>query len=442
MSRRAAEAQGFAERVRDFTRQRRGWMFAVPATAFAVLVIVAAINLDKGSARSTKKSRIDGAAELLPPQLATAEELARASGASADQTAVSLAAGAWVQVADENGRLAQEYNATKLEPLPGSQLSMREPRAKIYLKDGRVLTLASRKGVAYAPRRALESGTLEDDVEVRLFRPNELGGEIDTDRDRPAVVVTADQAQFDGILGEVRCDRAVRVVTDAGSFAGEGLSLVLDADGDGLERLIVDRALEPIRIDRAARAMAADRRESPAAGGITDAVAGAESDPRAAAPAPGAASTPGAAPAPDAKAAKPPFYRLVMLGGVEIVRIKDGVKSTVTGDELVAIFSLESRGLDDLAFVPADAFVPVDRATRRLHAGAEGAVETMPDTMPFLSSLRIPTALAIVPLAFAQTAVAAEPVGDSVTVTFGGRMVMLPATGSRRPARHAGRHPL
>ena len=408
---------GVVDRMRAFLRERRGWMFAVPATAFAALVIVAAINLDKGSARSTKRSRIDGAAELLPPQLASAEELARASGAPADQTAVSLAAGAWIQVADETGRLAQEYNATKLDPLPGSQLSMREPRAKIYLKDGRVLTLASRKGVAYVPRRALESGTLEDDVEVRLYRPRADGGAIDTDRDLPAVVVTADQAQFDGILGEVRCDRAVRIVTDAGSFAGEGMSLVLDADGDGLERLIVDRALEPIRIDRASRAITARRRSEPADGGIVDVVAGGAPAP-ATAPASGPAPTADADPTP----AKPPFYRLVMLGGVEIVRVKGGVRSTVTGDELVAVFSLESRGLDDLAFVP------VDRATRRLHAGAEGAVETMPDTMPFLSSLRIPTALAIVPLALAQAADAAEPAGDSVTVTFGGRLVMLPAT--------------
>jgi hypothetical protein len=102
-------------------------------------------------------------------------------------------------------------------------MSMREPRALMYLKDGRVLALAARKGVAYVPRRALESGTLEEDVEVRLFKPKPDGTAIDTDRDAPAVVVTAEQAQFDGILGEVRCERAVRVATDAGSFAGEGL---------------------------------------------------------------------------------------------------------------------------------------------------------------------------------------------------------------------------
>ena len=140
---------------------------------------------------------------------------------------MSLASGAWIQVADETGRLAQQYNATKLEPLPGSQLSMREPRAMIYLKDGRVLTLASRKGVAYVPRRALESGTLEEDVEVRLFKPKGDGTSIDTDRDVPAVVVTAEQAQFDGILGEVRCDRAVRVVTDADEFEADQIVVTL-----------------------------------------------------------------------------------------------------------------------------------------------------------------------------------------------------------------------
>ncbi|MFZ9879895.1 MAG: hypothetical protein ACO3QC_00645, partial [Phycisphaerales bacterium] len=246
--------------LREFFARNRGFLFAVPAGALAVLVVVAAINFDQGSAAPRRQSRIEGAEELLAPRTASAEELARASGSIADQTAVTLAAGAWIQVADEDGRLAQQYSATKLDPLPGSQLSMAEPRAVIYMKDGRVLALAARKGVAFVPRRALESGTLEQDVEVRLFKPVD-GQRVDIDRDTPAVVVTADQAQFDGVLGEVRCERAVRVATDAGSFAGEGLSLVLDGDGDGIERLTVDRALEPLRIDRAARAMAAKRRE-------------------------------------------------------------------------------------------------------------------------------------------------------------------------------------
>lgn len=382
----------------EWMQRRRGLVFAVPAGALAVLVILAAINFDSGSAGPRKPSRIKDAEALLAPRTASAEELARASGSIGDQTSVALASGAWIQVADETGRLAQQYSATKLEPLQGSQLAMTEPRAMMYMKDGRVLVLAARKGVAYAPRRALESGTLEEDVEVRLFKPLD-GRAIDIDVDLPTVVVTAEQAQFNGVLGEVRCEKAVRVATDAGSFAGEGLTLVLDGDGDGLESLVVDRALEPIRVDRAARAMAEKRR---AAREAAAARLDGSTSPSPVEPEARAQSTNAAQPS---KAS--PFYRLTMLGGVEIVRIKDGVTSTITGDEIVAVFSLESRGLDDLAFVPAAAVGQSAMLQRTLNA---------------------PAALAILPLAFALSQeAAADSNGDSVTVTFGGKLVMLPA---------------
>lgn len=393
------------ERALKALRERRGLLFALPAAAFAVLVILAALNVDRGTPRASRESRLDSVEDLLPPRLASPEELARASGATPDQTSVSLASGAWVQVADEQGRLAQQYSATKLDPLPGSQVAMLEPRAVIYLKDGRVLSLASRKGVAYVPRRALESGTLEDDVVVRLFRPERGSGRaVDIDRDAPAVVVTAESAQFDGVLGEVRCDRAVRVATEAGSFAGEGLSLVLDAEGDGVERLIVERALEPIRIDPAARAVArADAARAAAREGNAQ-----PQQPTTQAQRPVAPSTPSEPPAPASASARAPFYRLVMLGGVEIVRVKDGVRTTITGEELVAVFSLESRGLDDLAFVPRSG----QRTAQPMHA----------TLFP-----RAQAALAVLPLAFAQVASAAPSEADGVTVTFGGRLVMLPA---------------
>jgi hypothetical protein len=431
--------------------RRRGLVFAVPAGALAVLVIVAAINFDAGTSGRKKPSRIEEAQELLAPRIATADELARASGSIADQTSVSLASGAWIQVADETGRLAQQYSATKLEPLQGSQLAMTEPRSMVYMKDGRVLVLSARKGVAYVPRRALESGTLEEDVEVRLFRP-EAGRTVDVDRDVPAVVVVAEQAQFDGVLGEVRCAKEVRVSTDAGSFAGEGLTLQLDADGDGLEQLIVDRATEPIRIDRAARAMAAKRREARAAdGGVLNAITSAETGsansnstasgettPDTSRETASAQSSPNA-PAPATKNAgkkndRPPFYRLTMLGGVEVVRLKDGVRSTITGEEIVAIFSLESRGLDDLAFVPrtsSDADAERDTGTSMYTRLSSIARIPLSAAIASTSALSSQAALALVPHAYAslqETSVEDASESDSVTVSFGGRLVMVPAT--------------
>ena len=431
--------------------RRRGLVFAVPAGALAVLVIVAAINFDAGTSGRKKPSRIEEAQELLAPRIATADELARASGSIADQTSVSLASGAWIQVADETGRLAQQYSATKLEPLQGSQLAMTEPRSMVYMKDGRVLVLSARKGVAYVPRRALESGTLEEDVEVRLFRP-EAGRTVDIDRDVPAVVVVAEQAQFDGVLGEVRCAKEVRVSTDAGSFAGEGLTLQLDADGDGLEQLIVDRATEPIRIDRAARAMAAKRREARAAdGGVLNAITSAETGsansnstasgettPDTSRETASAQSSPNA-PAPATKNAgkkndRPPFYRLTMLGGVEVVRLKDGVRSTITGEEIVAIFSLESRGLDDLAFVPrpsSDGDAERDTGTSMYTRLSSIARIPLSAGIASTSALSSQAALALVPHAYAslqETSVEDASESDSVTVSFGGRLVMVPAT--------------
>ncbi|MFM7134052.1 MAG: hypothetical protein ACKO0W_07030, partial [Planctomycetota bacterium] len=401
---------GFA----GFLRRNRGLVFAIPAGAFAVLLVVAAFNLDSSGSAARKPSRLDDARDLLAPSVVAGDDFSKAQGGLVEDASVTLAGGAWVQVADEAGRLAQQYSATKLDPLPGNQLAMAEPRSMIYLRDGRVLALAARKGVAFVPRRALESGTLREDVEIRLFKPVD-GAAVDVTRDRPAVVVTADEAQFDGVLGEVRCDRAVRVATEIGSFAGEGLSLVLDGDGDGVERLVVDRALEPIRIDRAARALeerdrakggaksakspdgTPDAKTESSAGGVV-ALVSPDAPP---------ATTPGTAPAatpakqPPAETPAPTrFYRLVLEGGVEIVRTRGGVQSVIRGDELAAVFSLESRGLDDIAFVPV---APSSAAEAFAHPA----------------------------LAIAAATHGANQAGsgeDSVVVRYGGRLVMLPST--------------
>jgi hypothetical protein len=417
-------------------RKRRGLLFAIPAGALAVLIVIAAINFDTGSKPVARPSRIDAAQELLAPRVATPEELAAASGSIGEQTSVSLASGAWVQVADETGRLAQQYSATKLEPLQGAQLAMTEPRAMMYLKDGRVLVLSARKGVAYVPRRALESGTLEEDVVVRLFRSID-GRAIDIINDAPSVIVNAEQAQFDGVLGEVRCAKAVRVSTDAGSFAGEGLSLLLDPQGDGLESLVVDRATEPIRMDRALRALKTRRSSEPSVVPAPTPLpppVPSEESPTAAVAA--TTSAPATTVTRDqtkrdqtkSAAASPKFYRLTMLGGVQVVRVKGGVSSVITGEELVAVFSLESRGLDKIAFIPAVS-APRDAAP------LSECARTMPHTSmhsSFSSRITSHAALAMMPLIFglAQNAPAAaeDDSLDSVTVTFGGKLIMVAAT--------------
>lgn len=368
----------------ELLRRKRGLVFAVPAGALAVLVLVAALNFDEG-ATAKHESKLKDAQQILAPRAATAEELKNAPGSLSEQTAIRLADGAWVQVADENGKLSQQYSAARLEPLAASKLRMTEPRARMFMKDGRVLSMSARSGLVHVPRRALESGALDGEVEIRLFKPSE-GREVDVLRDRPGITISAEEAQFDGVAGEVRCERAVRIETEAGSFAGEGLTLVLDSSGEGVERLIVDRALEPIRIDRAARAVAAKRREAraPVANELVDVgAAGATQPPK--------------------ETEAPRFYHLVLTGGVEVVRTRAGVASIVRGERVDATFSLESEGLDRFAVLPA----------------------------PF-DARRVPCvpALAVGALAFAAQDGAAEVGGasDSVVVSFGGRLELVPVT--------------
>ena len=384
----------------ELLRRKRGLVFAVPAGALAVLVLVAALNFDQG-ATAKHESKLKDAQQILAPRAATAEELKSAPGSLSEQTAIRLADGAWVQVADENGKLSQQYSAARLEPLAASKLRMTEPRARMFMKDGRVLSMSARSGLVHVPRRALESGALDGEVEIRLFKPSE-GREVDVLRDKPGITISAEEAQFDGVAGEVRCERAVRIETEAGSFAGEGLTLVLDSSGEGVERLIVDRALEPIRIDRAARAVAAKRREAraPVANELVDV---------------GAA---GAAPPPKEPEA-PRFYHLVLTGGVEVVRTRAGIASIVRGERIDATFSLESEGLDRFAAIPAPADV---RRLPGMPALAVGA----------LAFAAQPEHQDREPQDLAQQAGGAS---DSVVVSFGGRLELVPVTNqSEMPA--------
>ncbi len=397
-----------ANRWRDFARRSPSLAFGVPAGAVALVVVLIAVNAGELDPVREKGNRLDDAVDILRPSAPTDAEFQRSSANIGEQASLQLSDGAWIQVADEDGRLAQQYSAQRLEPLPASQLALTEPRVMMFLRDGRVISMESRSGVASVPQRALNSGTFKDDVVVRLFRPVE-GASVDPTRDVPAVTIEATEAQFDSVLGEVRCDRAVRVTTDMGTFAGEGLSLVLDGDGDGVERLEVARATEPIRIDRAAKVLSSRREARIAAPAVTT------QPERAIAPiiAPTIAILPIPTPSPTTPAAiaatSAPTavtsetairaYKLVLEGGVEIVRTKEGLRSTIRGDELNAYFSLDSDSLDSNP--------PAVRA-----AVAPSIFMSTP-------------ASAITAIAFAQASDAS--LADLVTVSFGGRLVMTPA---------------
>jgi hypothetical protein len=218
--------------------------------------------------------------------------------------------------------------------------------------------MRSERGRLRVPDRAIESGRLDGTVLIRMYRPSD-GRVVDTDRDPPVIVVEADEALFDSRLGEVRCDKRVKVVTEQLRFEGEGLTMLLTPDGRNIERLTVERPLSPIEITR----RVAPQR---AADDAADA-AGPRGGPRAAGPA-------------DPVEAR--FYRLTLDRAVQVTRMGAGDRTRIEGDRLEAVFSLEGNAIgENLALHSGDTndalvMAPAGPLGLSLLAGAMAAART------------------------------------------------------------------
>ncbi len=346
---------------------RRGiaklWLAVAAALLVSAAVVVVAWNLagpgPSAGGRGVPSAIADGVA---PAPLTGEERTGRLD--RLDEASVALAEGGWVQVADERGRLAQEYSASRMDPLPQRWMRMEQPRARIFASDGRVITLAGREGRVRIPERAIESGTLTGEVviEIHAATPD---GRLPAADAVPEVVIRADEAVFDQLEGRIRCDRRIELESPGVFFEGEGLLLLLDSSGRGFERLSVERATGPIRLQPAllrGDAGADDApRPAPAAAGSSEGTPSAaagegmgkgtgEATPSAATAGTGAAAgegTPSEEPA--AKPAVPPFRKLILEDEVVVTRTLGGDRTVITGDRLEAVFSLEDGSLGSLA---------------------------------------------------------------------------------------------
>ena len=120
------------------------------------------------------------------------------------------------------GKLEQQYSAERIDPLPDGWLQMRRPRAMIYLAGGTHRDLARREsGLVNVPQQAIESGTLTGDVVIRLFVPQGSQPIEDRHFSKPEVIVRTEEASFDNMLGEIRCNKSIRIDAEGVSFAGD-----------------------------------------------------------------------------------------------------------------------------------------------------------------------------------------------------------------------------
>lgn len=364
-----------------------------------------------GRDAATGKVRQRPVAELVTPSPLSEQERTGTGPAFGSQESVRLEQGAWIQVADAAGNLKQQYTATRIDPLPDKRIDMADPRAVLYGEGGRIVTMRADSMAARVPKRALESGRLAGNVVIRIFRPRD-GHPVDLKSDRPDVTVESPEATFDSESGEIRCDREVRISGEVITFDGQGLSLTLSEDGKNVERLVVDRALAPVRISRAAVEAQAKRRsaEAPAAPAqapapadpaVADASEGAK--PAAARGGRRAAAGRRADAARTPEPAGPRLFQLTMHDGVEIVSNESERRTVVRGSRVDAFFLM--KGGSGLSLARVDPFGPPSRP------------------MPAIA-VPGPPARAVAALALGALP---EDDEDVVTVRFGGKLVMAPA---------------
>ncbi|MEC9157503.1 MAG: hypothetical protein VYB77_05190 [Planctomycetota bacterium] len=312
-----------------------GWAMSA-GILLAVLFLVGAWLIEPEPLKQRTRHHDIDITELVVPESLSEEELSDTS-LRPDGSNVLLEEGAWVQVAGPDGSLAQQYSAQRIDPLPDGWMEMQRPRSMMYLDSGRVMTLRGEHGLLNVPNQAIESGTLDGDVVIRLFEPGN-DGEIDITSDEPELIIRTEAASFDSSLGEIRCDESIRVDSREASFSGVGLTVLLGRDGETIERLMVERSTAPIRILRSTeREPRPGPATSPGPAGNTSSIDGTVID------------------EPGAEA--PRFYQLTLEGNVEVRRFERVTSEEPTailrGESLVSIFSLDGEGLSSLENRPS-----------------------------------------------------------------------------------------
>ena len=328
----------------------KAFIFGGAGAIVALVLLVVVISIEPEVPGPREVAAIDDVTELIPPaQLSDADladgdlDLPRGMEFEAPQ-------GGWVQVVNQRGELAQQYRCESLDPnppgMPPGWVKMDRPRGEIFLSNHRVLSLSGDTALAHRREGVLEEGTLIGNVLIRLFEMQD-GRPIDTQRDRPVLVVRTAEARLDNFLGKISCEGDIHIETRSVEFPGRGLSALIDDQNEQI-RLSIDE-VDFIRIASLGqtRASRPPRPTSASPPPTADEPAPAP-EPVAAdtAPPPTPAPTQAPTPAPT-ESADPQFYRLTLHDEVRVRRGDEATGQTASGDTLTIVFSLQSEGLGD-----------------------------------------------------------------------------------------------
>lgn len=147
-----------------------------------------------------------------------------------DITALQESAAARLQFVDKlnQSRVSSELAYDRLDPVGQGYYTLTQPRAWIYMKDGRTIHIRADQGRVKMPSRSQqpEAGEFRGGVIVRLFPPSPARGDpqpIDPETAVPTLMAVTDAVSFDSVLLELQTQNPVSVSTRNLLFDGDGL---------------------------------------------------------------------------------------------------------------------------------------------------------------------------------------------------------------------------
>ncbi|MFZ2873305.1 MAG: hypothetical protein WAZ94_02355, partial [Phycisphaerales bacterium] len=149
-------------------------------------------------------------------------------------------------------RVQYEITAERSEPLPDGRYRMTRPTASYFLRDGRTLVIEADHGQASIPDPGKasrpEGGVLEGNVRIRLFSPQAGGRRPVPASDTPDLLITTNLLRFDGLRGELELPERFDVEHTRFTFAGLGLTAVVNEKQQRIEMARVTSPLSPLTV--------------------------------------------------------------------------------------------------------------------------------------------------------------------------------------------------
>ncbi len=331
-------------------RNLRPLLLILSAVIVALLLLVVVMQIDRPQEESIAQTHREIDEDLVPSNL-TQEEIEKGYNPDVREeiTQVDLREGGWIEIADPEDpeQRIQRYQFKRMDPYPEELgpgwYEMTDPIMEIFLSDDRLLTVAGTLAYVSAPNRALEEGTIEGDVLIKLFE-NSSSRDFDVTREEPLLIIQTPEASFNNIHGTIRCSQELLMETESMEFPGHNLRLQIN-DQDESVALRIEK-VDYIRL--VSPPEAAQQEEQPVTESDTppEAVTESPTTQRQSKSRPSKKQATQTVSTPDSDqdqddqpARKTQFYRMILKDNVHITQGTSPVRRVATGDELHVIFS-------------------------------------------------------------------------------------------------------